>query len=366
MSLKTWSLKVGDRVLSLRMLKDDAKHFQHYTLHKVLHAEQYMRERTGTIEPDGTTTDDHMSASFILFGAAFQLSEEGKAARLQFVAELPGTITREMIPAIEEKAQAFYEKWVSITDKRKTREAKEADAIEHAEIKAKFDAERAEKKTAFLAAWSSGEMATIPRGATYFEIEANYDDSDSMSDYFATASYGAPLFLAFAPGGPRREEAYRTAVACYPNLQALEWKMERHEYSMGRGTWLQSSQAGLTEGVKTYGGHINPPFVFEVRIASAREDMTLPAFIGRNPHGPSLLADPLSDGIEVRRNEMRNGIEIVFPSKPEEATREEMKAHGFRWSPRQGLWYTRFESGKWEYAQALAGKKEPEKVEAAQ
>ena len=40
-------------------------------------------------------------------------------------------------------------------------------------------------------------------------------------------------------------------------------------------------------------------------------------------------------------NDKLNGVEIYFDSKPEESIRSEMKASGFRWSQRQGMWYAR-------------------------
>jgi hypothetical protein len=357
--MKTWPLKVGERILSLKMLKDEAKHFQYYTLDRVMHVQQYQRERYGTIEADGTTTDDDIRASMIIGLPAFMLSEEGKAERTAFITELPEVITAADIPAIKEKAQAFYDKWVPVTDKRETRTQREADAIENKKREADMQAKRKAEADKFLSVFGSEETVQIPKGALYFEIEANYDNSDIMSDYFATASYGVPMFLAFAPGGPRREENYRHAVDRYEALKGLSWKWERHEYSMGRGTWLQSSAAGETEGVKTYGGHENPSFVWEVRVQSARGDMTLPAFKGFNPDAVSSCfaeTEPTetTGPITVRKNEVHNGVEIVFSAKPPEAVREGMKSQGFRWSGRQGLWYAKFTSGRYEYAKTLA------------
>lgn len=40
-------------------------------------------------------------------------------------------------------------------------------------------------------------------------------------------------------------------------------------------------------------------------------------------------------------NEKLNGVEIYFDSKPEDSIRSEMKASGFRWSQRQGMWYAK-------------------------
>lgn len=51
---------------------------------------------------------------------------------------------------------------------------------------------------------------------------------------------------------------------------------------------------------------------------------------------------PKVDGIEIRKNEEKNGIEIIFPCKPDSAIIETLKSMGFRWSNYQGLWYNKF------------------------
>lgn len=40
--------------------------------------------------------------------------------------------------------------------------------------------------------------------------------------------------------------------------------------------------------------------------------------------------------IEVKENTEIARIQLVFPGKPDEATRRILKSHGFRWSPSQG------------------------------
>ena len=52
------------------------------------------------------------------------------------------------------------------------------------------------------------------------------------------------------------------------------------------------------------------------------------------------------NGVTIRKNEMKNGIEVVFPGKPERAVIDSLKAHGFRWSPGQSLWYTKYTDAK--------------------
>lgn len=44
-------------------------------------------------------------------------------------------------------------------------------------------------------------------------------------------------------------------------------------------------------------------------------------------------------GVEVRASDFPGNVELVFPAKPAEDVRDELKAAGFRWSGRNGCWY---------------------------
>ena len=52
--------------------------------------------------------------------------------------------------------------------------------------------------------------------------------------------------------------------------------------------------------------------------------------------------------VTIRHNESRNGIEVVFSSKPDVDVRTALKGLGFRWSQNQGLWWSRFSPRVWE------------------
>lgn len=45
------------------------------------------------------------------------------------------------------------------------------------------------------------------------------------------------------------------------------------------------------------------------------------------------------DNITIQKNELKQGIEIVFPNKPERAVLTKLKELGFRWNNRNKLWY---------------------------
>jgi hypothetical protein len=62
-----------------------------------------------------------------------------------------------------------------------------------------------------------------------------------------------------------------------------------------------------------------------------------------------------ADGAIIRRNPEQHGIEVVFPVKPAEEIRAELKRLGFRWSRRQGLWYAHFRPSLWSQVHDLLG-----------
>jgi hypothetical protein len=44
------------------------------------------------------------------------------------------------------------------------------------------------------------------------------------------------------------------------------------------------------------------------------------------------------NGIKLVENVEANRLQLIFPSKPSEAVRQELKSSGFRWSPTEGAW----------------------------
>ncbi|TIT04804.1 MAG: hypothetical protein E5W74_33810, partial [Mesorhizobium sp.] len=52
--------------------------------------------------------------------------------------------------------------------------------------------------------------------------------------------------------------------------------------------------------------------------------------------------------VEIKENANMARIQMIFPGKPDEATRRALKANGFRWSPSQGAWQRHLnEAGRW-------------------
>ena len=56
------------------------------------------------------------------------------------------------------------------------------------------------------------------------------------------------------------------------------------------------------------------------------------------------------DGGRVEANKEANRLQIFFDGKPDEATREELKANGFRWAPSVGAWQRQLNSNAYRAA----------------
>lgn len=59
----------------------------------------------------------------------------------------------------------------------------------------------------------------------------------------------------------------------------------------------------------------------------------------------------------ITLNEEMNGIELRFPSKPSQSIIDDLKAHGFRWSGKQKMWYAKRSNERIAYVEGLNGSK---------
>jgi hypothetical protein len=57
---------------------------------------------------------------------------------------------------------------------------------------------------------------------------------------------------------------------------------------------------------------------------------------------------------EIVVSESLNRVQIRFPGKPDEATRGELKSHGFRWAPSEGAWQRKASNQAWYWAREIA------------
>lgn len=69
-----------------------------------------------------------------------------------------------------------------------------------------------------------------------------------------------------------------------------------------------------------------------------RLESRLAALAKQREEIPVQTAETAYKGFSVRENASINRLQIIFDGKPDEETRNTLKANGFRWSPREGAW----------------------------
>jgi hypothetical protein len=63
------------------------------------------------------------------------------------------------------------------------------------------------------------------------------------------------------------------------------------------------------------------------------------------------------EGITVRENPGLNGLEMMFPGKPDDSVIAQLKNNGWRWHHRKGLWYNRLTEQNKVFAESLMSRK---------
>ncbi|WP_010323634.1 hypothetical protein [Marinobacterium stanieri] len=199
------------------------------------------------------------------------------------------------------------------------------------------------------------------RGVIVAELEAS--KCDSMTDYFASKTTRV-VIIGFSTHNRNNFNEMRKAIAAadladVPELAKLADKDQgeecRENWSMGKGFYLQEV------GASSYSG-------WEVRKIRAWRDNALTASdvpVGelRMPGGGEPDPEPRkrkessdkAEGVSVRLNAEKQGVEVVFSSKPGEEVRAQLKAQGFRWSRRGGFWYAKQTPERLAFARDLAG-----------
>lgn len=63
-------------------------------------------------------------------------------------------------------------------------------------------------------------------------------------------------------------------------------------------------------------------------------------------------------GVSYEVDTAENRVKIYFPGKPDEATRSNLKHHGFRWSPRNGAWQAYINTRALDFAKSIVNPKQ--------
>ena len=348
MALKTWSYKVGQfGTINAKGLKADVENLMHYGFSPIVSIRQYHTEITGIIGGE-----EHRSTMMTLFGggAAPLADEEGyKTAMDNLFASLPNPIID--LQGTLEKCQEIFKAHCPVVDNRKTQEQVAQENAEYLEAKAANE-ERAKQERAFwLSKYSDGENTnkiTIPQGMMAVCCQATYNDSDSMSDYFAPhRSIGPAFLLAIVPIQPQTERLFREIAEKYPDLQThMSWHTEN--YSGGHGNYLMSGGIGSVPE-QAYNGREEVVYCLEIqanKYAGGRSEGYYP-FRGytNTPMVGMPTAGAAGGGeageVSYKLNPEKNGVEIRFSKPPADNTISTLHCSGFRWSRFQKLWYAK-------------------------
>lgn len=75
----------------------------------------------------------------------------------------------------------------------------------------------------------------------------------------------------------------------------------------------------------------------------------------RNPPPAESSSGGSAAGITWRENHEKDGVEIIFGARPDDAVLARLKAAGWRWSRFAGCWYTRRTERALQFAREIAG-----------
>jgi len=342
MSLHTYTTTIGGKQVSIQAKKEDADHIAN-ELRSPLNLRRYFRQITGVVGEKESTT-----MLWSPFGPDKPLTdEEGyKAALAAYLDSLPDfqTLTTETAKPFIQKAREICNKHMPISDERET---KEQVLLRQATVVA-VQHERDLEAAAWRAKWCKPEEVAIPEGMMAVYLEINFNDSDTMVDYFnAHHGLGPNMLLAIVPKQAEKQALARRVLERYPELAKLKWEWHTEVYSMGHGNYLESEVFG-TEKQHAYDGREEVNVWYEIRFNTyAKSMLAYKDYPGTQPTSPAPVQsgekiNQKVDSVTIRRNEEHNGIEVVFPAKPETSVLEWLKSLGFRWSRPQGLWYARY------------------------
>ena len=349
--MKVQQFKFHGKFYTVKALKATGEALVH-ELHRLAILNHYWIEVTGI---RGETEDRHQVMALYADGDGAALIDPAYWTEIlpAFAAKIPAVIDDALAQRLASEARELFRNYIPVVDKTRTEEqvAAEAEAsrqaIEEAAMK------RAEQNAAFLAEWAEpGTFETRPDGMMAVTISQHYDNSDAMTDYFSPHTpYGPDYLVGIVAKQAQTQALARSVIARYPELARLTWSWHTETYSGGHGNYLMSANVGnLPETVQTYGptGTRGPAWWWEIEFNGYSKE-SYPCFRGyteaQKALPPAVIVDTgaiTAGQATVRRNEAHNGVEIVFPGKPPQEVLGQLHAAGFRWSPRQRLWYARY------------------------
>lgn len=118
-------------------------------------------------------------------------------------------------------------------------------------------------------------------------------------------------------------------------LEALEARQARMKEA--NDAWRK---AGNKAGRNAAGEWIEPPYASYQLSNNSATIRATKARIERLKAAAGAVTKKIETnlGFEIIENAEANRVQIIFPGKPDEATRKVLKENGFRWAPSEGAW----------------------------
>jgi hypothetical protein len=294
---------------------------------------------------DGNTVTEHKTTFRNLFGSNVR---QNLKERMQAVFDgCAGVITPENYEEIRQALDdclTWAKANIPIIDKRKSLEELKA---EHEAYVRRIE-DQAKEQIEFEA-----KSIEIPKGMRGVKLSICYDDSDITTDYYCPHREVESFLLAIIPEGKRLEAILRNVIERIPALKNIGWEWHKEDYSMGHGLYLMSKTSPFPRDIQGK-GIINCHGNIEFARAGTRIIPYPEYYLGEiNPRGGNGSKVNVEE-VTLRENPEFNGLEVIFPCKPEPSIIEELKNLGFRWSFKQGFWYRRnYEGLKEKVGEAL-------------
>ena len=337
MSLRTYQSTIGEYTVHIKAKKDHSKKIASMIRNVATDLPNHFKEINGIIGGEESTST--LWSPFTLH--KIKDPEGWKAEVKELMESLPDPITLDNLPTIQAHCNRIFDKHVPVEDNRRTPEEETERQAETAQVIKDREDKTHARDTALINRWRMprADKVSVPEGMIPVVAELNYDDSDSMTDYFNRhCPYGPAFLLGFVKKrSPQREDTIRRFVNLYPELKELDWTWHKEDYSMGHGYWLESNCVGEAEGVTSYGGRTDPALWLEVSFGWIKKDV-LPF---KGYPGKSNPAPPPSNGNGYTLEHDRNWTWITFHDKPAENIRAALKALGGKWSRKRSAWYFR-------------------------
>jgi len=217
--------------------------------------------------------------------------------------------------------------YVSVADKRKTKEELEGIIKER---KKKYDEmqKKEAEKDKLKERFNLNNMLIL--------IHKTYDASDMQTDYYDPNRTIETYILKEIPKGKRDLRILKREIQKYPSLRKLTWKEHRENYSMCRfGYALEGKEivGKTTIGSGEYAKEVS--YFYVIDFGDVKWDGYYPMFL-EEPEEPESKGETIEKAEDI---EIKKEGSWTWVSGNTFKIKEKLKEQGFRWSARRKAWY---------------------------